>query len=369
MPTIGFPFVGDTVGGSHVSSVMLMQELPYFGFRPIALVHDAGPLTKYLSSKGVEFLQTGLPYLDPKKSGIKALVHSVSIAPQIATFVRRNNIALTHVNDGRMIGSWTFSTLLARRPVVVHARQPWSKSRLSYACFRVASGRIAISSYVHNSMPDKIGRKTTLIANPFQAMVIDQTRAHAFVSGSAERLRRPVIVFIGTLTERKRPSVFLAAAAEISEFMNVEFVLLGRETHILPDLKKQVTDLGLDDRVTFAGFCDDITNLIPHYDLLIAPAINEAHGRVLIEAMLGRVPVIAADSGGHREIIENRKTGLLVTPDDPTAFSSAAKVLLEENKFRETLVDNAWSWASSTFSPRAHAGRVVGIYRNLLKNL
>jgi len=364
---IAFPFVGDTVGGSHLSTLLLMKELSQFGFRPIALVHDDGPLTHYFTSNGVEFLQTGLPYFDFRKGGIMGLGCALAIAPKITTFLRRNNIALVHVNDGRMIASWTFPAILAKRPVVVHARQPWSKSRLTYACFQIANARIAISSYVHNSMPEKIRAKTTLISNPFQTTVIGQTKSRTHVTETVERPRRPVIAFIGTLMERKRPSVFLAAAAEISQFMNAEFVLLGRETPILPALKKQVTELGLEGLVTFAGFRDDVNTLLPGYDLLIAPAVNEAHGRVLVEAMLSRVPVIAANSGGHKEIVQDRKTGLLVAPDNPTAFSSAVDLLFNETGFRDKIVENAWLWASSAFSARHHASQVVQIYRNLLK--
>ena len=364
---IAFPFVGDTVGGSHLSTLLLMKELSQFGFRAIALVHDDGPLAHYFTSNGVEFLQTGLPYFDFRKGGIMGLACTLAIAPKIITFLRRNNIALVHVNDGRMIASWTFPAMLAQRPVVVHARQPWSKSRLTYACFQIANARIAISSYVHNSMPEKIKTKTTLISNPFQTTVISQTKSKAHVTETVGRSRRPVIAFIGTLMERKRPSVFLAAAAEISQFMNAEFVLLGRETPILPALKKQVTELGLEGLVTFAGFRDDVNTLLPSYDLLIAPAVNEAHGRVLVEAMLSRVPVIAANSGGHKEIIQDRKTGLLVAPDNPTAFSSAVNLLFNQSGFRDTIVENAWLWASSEFSARHHASQVVEIYRNLLK--
>ena len=63
-PSIAFPFVGDTVGGSHLSTLLLMRELPQLGFRAVALVHDDGLLITYLTSQGIEFLQTGLPYFD-----------------------------------------------------------------------------------------------------------------------------------------------------------------------------------------------------------------------------------------------------------------------------------------------------------------
>ena len=368
-PTIGFPFVGDTSGGSHLSALLLMQELPNFGFRAVALVHRNGPLTDYLDSKGTNFFQTSLPYFDTSRSGIAALARSLSVAPRIASFLRRSNISLVHVNDGRMIASWTLAARLTSCPVVIHARHRWSQSRLAYMCFRLARTRVAISSYVRDSMPTKLAESTMIISTPFEAPVRDYTSARKSMFALIGRERHPLVAFAGTLVEQKRPSVFLNTAAYLSRKTDAHFVLFGRNGDYLDDLKQQTTQLGIIDRVTFAGFRPDFGNLLTGCDLLIAPAVNEGHGRVLVEAMLARVPIIAADSGGHREIIQDQKTGLLVTPDNPGAFSEAAMLFLNESDFREKIIETAWSWASSTFSPRQHAQQIASVYRSLMKTL
>ena len=59
------------------------------------------------------------------------------------------------------------------------------------------------------------------------------------------------------------------------------------------------------------GFRDDISDLMAISDILLAPAENEGFGRSIIEAMISKVPVVAADSGGHVEIIKNNINGLL----------------------------------------------------------
>ena len=55
-------------------------------------------------------------------------------------------------------------------------------------------------------------------------------------------------------------------------------------------------------------------------DALVVPAVRETFGRTLVEAMLCGTPVVAADDGGHREIIRHGETGFLVQPDNPEAF-------------------------------------------------
>lgn len=366
-PSIAFPFVGDTVGGSHVSTLLLMRELPRLGFGAIALVHNDGPLIRYLRSKSIDFIQTRLPYFSAQKSGLAALACAGSITPRLSSFVKRNHIALIHVNDGRMIATWAFASRLAACPIVVHARHRWAPSRLAYICFQLAHARIAISSYVHDSMPKKLAKKTIVLSNPFETTVIDRDRARKGIAEAIGHTRSPVIAFLGTLTEQKRPSIFLRAAACLSQVIRAQFLVFGRDGNVLCDLKKQTADLGIADFVTFTGFRQDVESLLAGCDLVIAPAVNEGHGRVLVEAMLHRVPVIASDSGGHSEIIRHRETGLLVTPDDPEAFAKAALQILNDRPFRDAIVDMAWSWANLTFSPTHHAEQVAGLYRKLLK--
>ena len=223
-PTIGFPFVGDTVGGSHLSALLLMKELPHFGFSAIALVHGGGPLTDYLDSKEINFFQTNLPYFDAKRSGITALARSLVIAPRIAAFLRRSNISLIHVNDGRMIASWTLASRLTACPIVLHARHRWSQSRLAYMCFRLAKERVAISSYVRDSMPTKLAKSTTIISNPFETPVVDYPCARQSMFAVIGGERNPLVAFAGTLMEQKRPSVFLSTAAYLSRKTEAHFV-------------------------------------------------------------------------------------------------------------------------------------------------
>src|SRR3546814_14386086 len=56
-------------------------------------------------------------------------------------------------------------------------------------------------------------------------------------------------------------------------------------------------------------------------DALIVTAVEEPFGRTLIEAMLLRTPVVAANSGGNPEAIRHGETGLLAPADDPEAFA------------------------------------------------
>ncbi len=82
--------------------------------------------------------------------------------------------------------------------------------------------------------------------------------------------------------------------------------------------------------------------------------------------MTAGVPVVAAASGGHLEIIEPDHTGLLVTPDDPQKLARAALALLGDPARGSVLSNAARAWAAENFSTAAHAKAVAGVYRSLL---
>lgn len=90
-------------------------------------------------------------------------------------------------------------------------------------------------------------------------------------------------------------------------------------------LKQYVQDASLQDQVIFAGYLDNPFLLLQRADLYIMCSRNEAFGRVSVEALKMGVPVIAADSGGSPEIVEEGRNGYLY----PAGNSEALVATLE----------------------------------------
>ncbi len=126
-----------------------------------------------------------------------------------------------------------------------------------------------------------------------------------------------VIGLIGSITHRKGQDRLLAVVPELADRVrNVRVLLVGDVSASEAD---QDYRSGLPNQnhpvVEFAGLRHDIPQIIKSLDILVAPSRHEGMGRVLVEAMACRKPVVAARTGGMPEVVVDGKTGLLFDGD------------------------------------------------------
>ena len=92
------------------------------------------------------------------------------------------------------------------------------------------------------------------------------------------------------------------------------------------ELRAYVLEHGLADRVHFLGFQHDIAACMKAVDVVAHTSISpEPFGRVIIEGMLAKRPIVAARAGGVTDIVEDRENGILCTPGDVSALAGALR--------------------------------------------
>ncbi|MGC1216353.1 MAG: glycosyltransferase family 4 protein [Phormidesmis sp.] len=156
----------------------------------------------------------------------------------------------------------------------------------------------------------------------------------------------------------KGVDVTIRALPQIAEaFPNVKYVVIGRGDD-QPRLAKLATELGVADRVVFAGFVPDEA-LVAHYrlaDVYVMPS-KEGFGIVYLEAMACGVPVIAGDDDGSADPLQDGRLGWQVPHRDADAVAIACIEALGGDDPR---CDGAWlrSQALARFSPPALVSQV-----------
>lgn len=370
MKRILFPYVGDSVGGSHISSLTLAQGLPDTRYEPVTAQHRAGPLTSYLAQLGmqavkapdVDFLTTG-PYR-------KQILKAWRGVPKLTRFLREQRINLVHTHDIRMHIIWGMAAKRAGIPHIWHQRTPTTAKRLDQYTSNAAR-ILAVSDYCRSQFPPKMRERAQVLFNPFD--IPEPANRIAAKAALASRLGlKPdakIIGFIANLDDRKRPLLFVDIAQKLREVGrdNSHFIMLGeaRSPHI-ETLNQKIAETGLSDVVQHIGPQYPIAPWMAGLDLLIAPAVHEALGRTMIEAQLFATPVVASNAGGNPEIILDDETGLLAEPDDSDDFATKALRLLDEPALAQRLTERGKSRAEQTFSAERHISKMVEIYDSVL---
>ena len=101
-------------------------------------------------------------------------------------------------------------------------------------------------------------------------------------------------------------------------------------------------------------------------DIYLFPTLAETFGLTIVEAMSCGLPVVTFETGGVPEIVENNKTGLVVEYKNGEMLTSALEKLLDDNKLREKMAENA-VLTSKKFSSERMALEYLKLYEELLK--
>jgi glycosyltransferase involved in cell wall biosynthesis len=138
--------------------------------------------------------------------------------------------------------------------------------------------------------------------------------------------RRARLTVIGRISPRKGQDIAIHALAEIiSKGYPASLTLVG---NVFPgyewyenELRQTIAELGVGDIVEFAGFRDDIRDVLNRTDIAIVPSRIEPFGTVAAECMAGGRLTIVADVQGLAEIVDNENTGLTFAADNPHALA------------------------------------------------
>lgn len=162
--------------------------------------------------------------------------------------------------------------------------------------------------------------------------------AEAFVFGN-----------VGRLAKNKDQKTLIAAFSLIKAFCpHAKLIILG-EGQLESELKQQVNQLNLNQDIIFTGFVVEGFRYMKAFDAYVSSSIQEAFGRVLLEAMIAYIPVIATRVNGMPEVLGD--TGFIVDPEQPKALAEAMLSIYQGSlEQRSHWVEKAYKRVREVFS-------------------
>jgi glycosyltransferase involved in cell wall biosynthesis len=372
-----FPFVGDSVGGSHWSVINLFIELKTNKLiNPKIVLHIAdSPLSKHLDKMGINYDILPLNNLAGQiPSLINISFYMLFNLPLVIKYIKNNNINIVHGNDLRVNLTWSLPVRFSSAKYVWHQRSCLSNSIKWHAIRYISDYVVSISNYVNSTLPANLNKELVeCIKNPFDTKTIyDKKESREILNEKYPYLKNVFVLgYVGRLVSWKHVEDILYALQKVVHRINdigkVHLVIVGEgDINYTDKINHLISSLGLSDHVTMTGFVNNPSLILSAVDLFIASSHNEPFGRVIIESMIQRTPVLASRSGGHIETIDHNKTGLLYDEFSSYELSQYIFRIVSKDINTAYIVDDAYHKAVLDYSIAEHANKMISIYNGLV---
>jgi glycosyltransferase involved in cell wall biosynthesis len=275
----------------------------------------------------------------------------------------RASVICTHFTRALVCG--VVAGRLLRLPVIHNAHGPATEkppATLAGRLGRIASrwSYPAISLVTANSKFTATTLQKTFAVPDRKLRVISDPVVPRTTSDEIERLpaRGPKtlrLVQVGGLIPVRRQFLLLdGVAAIVRAGVDVELLMVG-DGPLRQALSAQSRALGIDGRVQWLGFRDDVGNILAAADMYVSAIDTEGFGIAVVEAMLHGLPVVLANGGAHPELTENGRHGVLFDARDPNDFARQVIALWSDGQRRASLASSACVHATRNYAPRLYA--------------
>ncbi|VAW73273.1 hypothetical protein MNBD_GAMMA15-657 [hydrothermal vent metagenome] len=387
-----------TIGGSFFSLLFLIQGLDRERYEPVVIFYKDNSLIPSYRASGIDtrVLEKPLPWNFVRSlasaGGIRALCSRLLWPVQKALnvgrfllmpvadkylYLKRNHIDLVHLNNSIIRNNdWMIAARLAGIPCLTHERginahypqlSRWLAPRLDAV--------ICISNAVANNLRSKAipDKNFQIIFNGLDPanVVADETDSEIRARYGIA-LSDPVTGMVGNIKEWKgQKSVVLAIARVKQHFPDIRCFLVGdtadADQPYRDVLEQLIEEHGLQKNIIFTGYQTNVANFVSTMDVVIhSSVLPEPFGRVLIEAMALKKPLVGARDGAVPEIVLEGETGFTFEPDNPDEMSACIVSLLQNPDQAKTMGGKGYQRLNEHFSIGSNVEKTRLLYDEIL---
>ena len=324
------------LGGAEISLLLLLKYLNRNIFNPIVLGPANSDLDLKLKELNIEIINVNLPRIKSKNPIrlVFSFILLIFLSLKIYFIIKKLGISIVHtVSNKRSAIFGILAARLANIPVIWTVRNLQWEGFIDAFLVKNSTRLIAVSDAIFslfNRNPDYCDKFVKI----YNAVDLADFNPEL---NSQRPLRNKwgletqdfVVAMVGRLSPEKGHGEFIKAASRISEQNSkLKFLIIGEQKfygndHYYRSLAQQSQQKGLEGTLKFIDFENDIAAVMASIDVLVLFSKYESFGRVLIEAMAMEKPVITSDAGGPAEIIEDKKSGILIRSRDASLLAES----------------------------------------------
>ena len=369
-----------TIGGSYYSLLFLVESIDKSRFDPLVIFRNRNALwSRFEQVSEVR----AVPVRTPVRGRYSFLRRGINftrflmMGVEEALFLRRQRIQLLHLNNSVTRNhDWMLAALIAGIPCITHERGINPKvSQLT----RVLGSRLRAVLCISTAVRDALVQ-SGLSGIPLYVIHNGLDPSRIRPGCSAEQFRgihrisptRRVIGMIGNIKEWKGQEVVIRALPAVTRrFPEILCLFVGdtspEDAPYEHHLRQLIEDIGLREHVLFTGFCPNVADALNVMEIMIHASIApEPFGRVLLEAMAMKKPVVASRDGAVQEIVVDGETGFTFTPGSSVELADRVICLLESRNKVEAYSAAGYRRLVSNFHVKQNVARTVDIYERIM---
>ncbi|MEQ8971768.1 MAG: glycosyltransferase family 4 protein [Coleofasciculus sp. C1-SOL-03] len=372
------------VGGPQRRIVQVAQHLLEQGWETVLVFPYMGDeLPQYATQNGISYLCVPLSRIRLENILVQ-LIRYVSRLPfetwQLKTALKNHQIDIVHANGLYNVQA-VLAAKLAGLPLVWHINDnsplpPWSYRIARTTLGWLAEIRVYSSPPVRDMCDDYDDERTAILYPPVDLEKFDPKK----LKPSGIETKIPAL-------QRQGNEVLLLAVSNVNWVKGYEFLLdalsnlqdmlvgwrlvvigaiLQTQRPYFASLSNQVKTLGLEEKVVFAGFTDDVAEALSVADVFVMSSTAESGPMVLLEALAMGKPVVTTDVGIAKEVINHEENGLIVPPRDVPALAQALRKIILDEKLRQDFANQARRSVAKKFSVPHVTAEHITVYQKIV---
>jgi len=257
------------------------------------------------------------------------------IIPKLIQLIIKNNIDVIDICSPKFYWVAALAGRLAKKTVMLTRNVPYRKKGVKLLVnkilyLKLVDHIVAVSDKIKRELIEDFNIPDPKITVIYDG--IDLLRFPAQKPGDTGTNLEPYrAAVISRLDENKGLECFINAIPKITQQISPILFIIAGTGSIEKQLKELTKKLNLSDKVTFTGFREDIPEILSGVDITIMPSPEEGMSMSALESMASCRPVVATSGSGLADIIVNKRSGMIVKPDDGNELANGVVKLLQSD--------------------------------------
>ncbi len=367
------------ISGSGINTFLSMKGLKNDNISMALACAPGGPLLDLVGDEGIEVIP--FPDMVQPIDPVKDFAASVNLYRHL----RKNKYHIVHTHNSKAGFIGRLSARLAGVPVIIHTvhgfafhdQEPLWRRMLFRNLERAASKWCDRMIFISEPLIDWALREKITSAEKIVKIYsgIDLDRFKPVSSEDKKQARikwginpdAPVAGIVSKLWEGKGHKILLKAFEELIKEMSEAKLFIVGEGYLEEELKSCAEEWGLSESIIFTGFKSEVSEVMSCFDISVLPSYFEGMGRVLLEAMAMKIPVVASNVGGIPDIVKNNENGILVNPGNVSELAEAMKKLLTNPELSMSMGEWGHKKVTEAFSAESMCEKILSVYSDCLE--